>query len=159
MKDLITNEKHLLPRSVDFVLIFHSLFLFLKKYFLCYNSLQLEPFCVCVCACMCVCAGQKNITNLKRKRMGTVFGTWLWRGCIMIWERLSKWRKLGGSSSRKAAAMWVGSARVSAHPVLPVIPWPWFRDFTALWSKRADMFTAKLSSAKIILGWGLPSDW
>lgn len=32
---------------------------------------------------------------MKRKRMGTVFGTWLQRGYIMIWERLSKWRKLG----------------------------------------------------------------
>lgn len=27
-KDLITNEKHLLPRFLDCVLIFHSLFLF-----------------------------------------------------------------------------------------------------------------------------------
>jgi len=28
VKDLITNEKHLLPRSLDYVLIFHSLFFF-----------------------------------------------------------------------------------------------------------------------------------
>lgn len=132
-------------------------FFFSKSIFCAYNSQQLEPFCVC--ARMCICAGQKNITNLKRKRMGTAFGTWLWRGYIMIWERLSKWRRLGGSSSHKAAAVWVGSARVSAHPVLPVIPWPWFRAFTVLWSKRVDMFAAKLSSAKISLGWGLASEW
>lgn len=50
---------------------------------------------VCVYMCMCVCAGQKNIANRKRNRMGTVFGIWLQRGYLMIWERLSKWRKLG----------------------------------------------------------------
>lgn len=44
---------------------------------------------------MCICAGQKNIANMKRNRMGTVFGIWLQRGYLMIRERLSKWRKLG----------------------------------------------------------------
>lgn len=35
-----------------------------------------------------------------------------------------------------------------AHPVLPVIQWPWFRNFTALWSKRVGTFIAKVSLAK-----------
>jgi len=79
VKDLITNEKHLLPCSLDYVVIFiHFFFFFFFKYFLCYDSQQLEL--VCVYVRLCVCAGQKNITNLKRKRMGTVSGTWPWKG-------------------------------------------------------------------------------
>lgn len=79
VKDLITNEKHLLPHSLDCVLVFRSVFLFLfflKSIFCAIIHNSWNHF-VCICACMCVCIGQKNITNLKRKRMGTGFGTWL----------------------------------------------------------------------------------
>lgn len=94
MKDLVTNEKHLLPRCLDCVLILHSLFLKEKSIF-CAMIYSIWNQFVCVYMCMCVCVGQKNTANMKRKRMGTVFGIWLQRGYLMIWERLNTWRKLG----------------------------------------------------------------
>lgn len=80
---------------LDCVLILHSLFFFKEeKHFLCYNLQQLEPVCVCIRACEYV-LDKRTLPIMKRNRMGTVFEIWLQRGYLMIWERLSKWRKLG----------------------------------------------------------------
>lgn len=48
-------------------------FFFLKKYFLCYNSQQLESFCVCMCVHVCMHRTKEHYQLEKEKD-----GHWFW---------------------------------------------------------------------------------